>query len=248
MSSNERIVIGLETQIPYHSRKVFLAFLRFLKDYQPTKLICIGDFLDAPAPARWNRGTAAEYAGNLQAECNVGKAMLAEIRAVYDGPFGYHTSANHEARIDNYARTKAPAFADLEALRVKNLLDLDAFEIEELPTINHLTPDTVTTHGDTGSLSRYGGGTAIGIARRLGKNVICGHTHRHGIVHERFGSRQVFGMECGHMMDVKKATYIRDGHPNWSPGWGVLEIRDSGIQPITVTCSRNGNASLYIKP
>jgi UDP-2,3-diacylglucosamine pyrophosphatase LpxH len=36
-------------------------------------------------------------------------------------------------------------------------------------------------HGDEGRLYNHAGQTALGLATRTGKNVVCGHTHRQGI-------------------------------------------------------------------
>jgi hypothetical protein len=66
----------------------------------------------------------------------------------------------------------------------------------------------------------------------------------HGIIHERFGSRSIFGVETGHMMDIKKASSIYDGASNWSAGWGVLENQDGNVEPISVTISKSGEVTL----
>lgn len=239
------VVIGGECQIPYHNRAIWKSFLEFIRTYSPDQVILIGDFLDCPAPARWNRGTAAEYAGKLQAELDLAKRMLQELRSVYGGYLGMHIG-NHEARINTYARTKAPALSDLKCLEVSNLLDFEGFEIEQRKPIHNLSgsPGWVTTHGDLGSLSRHSGGTALALGRRLGRSVFCGHTHRLGIVNESYGlgaTSTVVGVESGHMMDVRKAEYIRHGSPNWQGGWAVAEVSNRRTWPALVYCAQNGN-------
>lgn len=239
------IVVGLECQVPFHSPQMFKAFLRFISEHQPDDVIIIGDFIDCPAPARWNRGTAAEYAGDLQGELNVARGMLTRLREAHSGYIGYHIG-NHESRINVYARTKAPAFADLDCLEVSSLLDFKGFDIEQRQPIHSLGPKTgwVSSHGDLGSLSKYSGGTAMALSRRLGKSVVCGHTHRLGILNESFGVRAgstLTGMESGHMMDVGKADYIKHGSPNWQAGWAILEVADSGrVWPGIVGVSPGG--------
>lgn len=239
---SERVMVGLELQLPYHNQRIWNAFLGFVSDWKPTRIVGIGDHLDCPAPARWNRGTAAEYAGNLQRECDQMKGKFGEIRSVFDGVFDIHRG-NHEARIDAYARTKAPAFAGLEALQVRSLLEYKKFEITELPPIAKLAPGWITTHGDIGVLSKYSGGTAISLARRLGVSVVCGHTHRLGHLQESsgIGARTVLhGVETGHMMDIKKAAYIKSGAPNWQGGWAAFEINGHRVHPILVNASPTG--------
>lgn len=228
------VIIGGEFQIPYHDKRVVRAFIQFIKDYEPAEVVLIGDFMDCPAPARWNRGTAEEYAGTLQQQMNIGKRILGEIREVFGGKLGFHIG-NHERRIDVYARTKAPAFSSLEALQVSSLLNFSGLGITQLPDFYQVAPGVLTTHGDLGTLSKYGGGTAVAAARNQGMSVVCGHTHRHGIIYERFGRKTIFGMETGHGMSVAKAGYIKHGNPNWSAGWGLLEYGPGGVAPEVVT-------------
>lgn len=243
--SRQRVVVGLELQVPYHNMKAFRAFIQFCKDFQPTRVVGIGDHLDCPAPSRWNRGTAAEYATNLQKEIDTLNGMLWELRDDYDGPLELHTG-NHEKRIDVYTSTKAPAFSDLRCLSLPELLDYRSLGIADLPTVAKLAPGWVSTHGDIGTLSKYGGGTAISLARRFGESVVCGHTHRLGHIQESVGrgARQILhGVETGHMMDVGKASYITTGAPNWQSGWAALEIDGDRVHVHLVGCSPSGKVT-----
>lgn len=245
--SEQRVIVGLELQVPFHSEPIWKSFLHFVDQFQPTRIVGIGDHLDCPAPARWNRGTAAEYAGDLQGECNLMKKKFGEIRDIFDGTFDVH-KGNHEHRIDSYAANKAPAFAGLEALQVGNLLDYHTFGITELPVVAPLAPGWVTTHGDIGVISKYSGGTAVALARRLGTSVVCGHTHRLGHLQESTGAganRVLHGVETGHMMNVSKALYIKHGAPNWQGGWAAFIINGRTVHPILVNASQSGKLSYY---
>lgn len=244
---SRRIVLGLEAQIPFHSRAIFKSFIEFVRSYGPTELIGMGDYLDCPAPARWNRGTASEYGGNLQREITTGVDLLWKIRDAYDGPFSVH-KGNHEERIDTYARTKAPAFADLECLTVSNLLQYDNLEIRERAPIESLAPGTgwVTSHGHLGSLSRISGGTAMALSRRIGKSTIVGHTHRLGHINSTVGTKVTSGVETGHMMDVKRAAYIKHGAPDWQAGWVAIEITPQRNVSVTlVPVSQSGVVTFH---
>lgn len=240
-----KVVVGLETQVPYENPKVFTAFCSFLSEFEPDRVVGIGDHLDCPAPARWNRGTAAEYATSLQKEIDTLKNMFSCIRFYYDGPLELH-SGNHEERIEIYTRTKAPAFADLDCLSVPELLDYRGYGITALPRVATVAPGWVTTHGDIGGSSKYSGGVAIGLARKLGKSVVCGHTHKLGHIQESNGyaaSKTLHGVETGHMMDVKKAAYIKDGAPNWQSGWVALEIKGAQVHVHLVGCTATGKVT-----
>lgn len=241
-TATARVVVGLETQVPFENPAAFRSYLQFIQDFNPTRVVGIGDHLDCPAPARWNRGTAEEYATTLQQEIDTMKSMFQSIRNVYDGPFDLHRG-NHEKRIEIYTRTKAPAFAGLVCLSLPELLDYRGYQLGDLPDIAKLAPGWVTTHGDLGGTSKFSGGVAVGLARRLGRSVVCGHTHKLGHIQEStgVGARSILhGVETGHMMDVKKASYIGHGSPNWQSGWAALEIKGSRVHVHLVGCSPRG--------
>jgi predicted phosphodiesterase len=61
----KRIVVLSDMQIPLHNRKAIDTVIKFVKDYKPDELFCVGDEADCLAPARWSKGYAAEYS-NLQ--------------------------------------------------------------------------------------------------------------------------------------------------------------------------------------
>ena len=236
--------MGLETQVPYHNKRIWESFCDFVVDYGPHEIIGIGDHLDCPAPSRWNRGTAEEYAGNLQQEIDIMKGLFTDVRNLFGGPFSIH-EGNHEARINSYARTKAPAFADLNCLEVPSLLDYKGFDIRERNPIEELAKGSgwLTTHGDCGGSSLYSGGTALGLARRWSRSVVCGHTHRLGILNESHGvgaNKILTGAESGHMMDVKKASYIKNEAPNWQSGWLAIEVKGAKVHVSTVNVAQNG--------
>ncbi len=224
-----RILVGGELQIPYHSSKIFNTWLDFICDFNPDRIVIIGDFLDCPAPARWNRGTADEFRGNLQKEANIGQELLWQTRACAGDAcqIDFHIG-NHEKRIQTYVRTKAPAFAGLDGLKISSLLGFQKLGVNQLPEFSRLASGWETTHGDAQkTISNIGGNTALALARRRRRSIIMGHTHRLGMISESSGpaARYVLtGIETGHMMDVSKAGYISSGSPNWQSGFAAFEI------------------------
>ena len=62
--------------------------------------------------------------------------------------------------------------------------------------------------GDEGNMSQHAGITALNLAKKWGKSVLCGHTHRLGMsaYAEGVGGhyRALYGIEVGNLMDRKK--------------------------------------------
>jgi len=72
------------------------------------------------------------------------------------------------------------------------------------------------------------GGNAIQISRRLGMNVIMGHTHQHIIGSTTTLKDSIYGMECGALMDgdSKGARYASRNPVGFAQGFGVI---DNGV-------------------
>lgn len=232
----ERLTLILpDSQFGAEDRKLHRLFAdEIIPSMRPAFLVHVGDLMDCKAPARWSRGTAAEFEGTLQVEVDRTRAWLESVRKNYDGPFTIK-EGNHCARIETYLRTQAPALGSLRALRIEELLGLRDLEIRFERQPFKVAPGWVVAHGHEGTLSKLAGQTALGLARKFGASVVCGHTHRLGLTHETSGYNgklnSLWGMEVGHAMDVRKADYLAGGSASWQQGFGLLEQVGSRVWP-----------------
>lgn len=199
----------------------------------------MGDELDAPEPSRWNKGYAEEYEETLQDSIDMTFEIMSDFRAALgrSKPFIIQRS-NHTDRIEKYIRKYAPAFAPLRNLRIENLLGYSSLNITYLHKMKELLPGWVMAHGDEGRLSSVPGSTAMKLATRLNRSVVCGHTHRLGLQHDTSGlygkNRTIFGLEVGHLMDIKQASYLMSGVANWQQGIGILMEKNRKVVPYAV--------------
>lgn len=226
--TNALTVILSDSQFGSEDRKLHRNLVTMVADMQPDALVHIGDLLDCKAPARWSKGTADEFALTLQKEIDRAHAWLSDLRRVYDGPF-HIRAGNHDERIETYLRTKAPALQSLRALDIVSLLGLRDLGIqwEPRPFALRTAPGWVFAHGHEGRASLIPGGTALALAKQFGKSVVCGHTHKLGLAHDtrgyNGGQDTLWGMEIGHAMDIRQASYLTSGSANWQQGFGTLE-------------------------
>lgn len=239
MSRTKKVVILSDLQIPYHSPLAVKTALDFVRQEKPDELWCVGDELDAPEPSRWNKNMAGEYAETLQDSIDQTYNIMLDFRLALGRrkPFIIQRS-NHTDRIQTYIRKYAPAFASLESLKVEELLGYYSLNITYLHKMRELMPGWVMAHGDEASLNRVPGSTAMNLARKLGKSVVCGHTHKMGLQHETTGlngkTKTLFGLEVGHLMDLKKASYLTSGIANWQQGIGMLIQKDRTVVPYAI--------------
>lgn len=240
-------VVISDTQIPYEDRKALNAVIRFIGEFQPDEVVQIGDLMDYPQPSRWNKDTRGEFEGSVYEDSDYAKRRFLEpLRAVYDGPVGV-LEGNHDERPRVYLEKYAPALAGSRAFHFDQLLDFDGFGIDVLPEFYEFAPGWMMTHGHRGGirLSPIAGNTALNAAKRFGRSVIMGHTHRAGKGHHTlgYGGRvlsQVTGVEVGNLMDMRRATYLRGGTANWQQGFGIVRVDSKHVQADVIEI-RNGS-------
>src|SRR5690606_22416886 len=132
--------------------------------------------------------------------------FLKPLRPVYDGPIGIH-EGNHDERTHVYMEKYAPALARTDMLDFDQLLGCERLRIDRLPEFYDVAQGRVTTHGHRGGirLNQNAGMTALNGAKRVGKSVVMGHTHRQGICSYTTGlggkAQTITGVEVGNLMD-----------------------------------------------
>ena len=235
-----RWLVVPDMQVPDEDRKAVESVTRFIEDYQPDGLLCVGDELDSPEPSRWNKGYAGEFAGTLQRSIDRCHDVLAGFASALgpDKPFHLMRS-NHGDRIRTYIDRYAPALGSLRALDYATLLGLGDLGITYHSKPFEFAPGWMLAHGDEGSLIQTSGGTALGLAKKWGRSVVAGHTHKAAIQHHHLtvngkATSLLFGMEVGHLMDVRKADYLKAGSSNWQAAIGLIEVDGRTVHPTLI--------------
>ena len=239
-------VILSDLQVPYHDKRAVANVLAFVKAFRPDELLCVGDEIDSPQPSRWNKGMAGEYAPTLKRDIDLTREIMGAFRAALpkSAPFTVHRS-NHGDRVETYVRRYAPALASLPELRIDQLLGYEQLGITYRRQPGEVAPGWLMMHGDESSLIRSPGGTALGLARKTGKSVVCGHTHRLGIQPETVGvngkTQTIIGFEVGNLMDMRQAGSLGYGAGNWQSGFGLLYVDGRTVTPVAVPVHRDGS-------
>lgn len=236
----KRIVVLPDIQAPSEDRAAVANVARFVHEWEPDAVFCVGDEADSPEPSRWARGTAEEYAGTLQAGFDRVREVMGTFRvaAGWDVPFTVMRS-NHSDRLRTYIKRYGPALTSLRDLRIEHQLGYEELNIEYKDRMWEFHPGWLLAHGDEGNLVQTAGGTALSLARKTGKSILAGHTHRLGMQHEMSGfngkmTRNLWGIEVGHLMDMRKASYLKTGAANWQQGFVTLTINKSVVHPTIV--------------
>jgi len=242
----QRIVVIPDMQIPFHSKRHLDSLLNYVEYVKPD-LACVGDEVDVPQASRWTKGTAKEFEGTLQRDLNTARQVLKDFRQAQGKKKTFWLQrSNHTQRLEDYIRKFAPAFSVIDVLRIEKLLGLDELGITYNRHLTEIAPNVLLAHGDEGRMFKDSGRTALDLAKRTGKNVICGHSHRQGIASEStgFGGRQsvLWGMEVGNIMNLKSsgAGYLKEKIANWQTGFGILYIENGIVKPEVVPMDSKG--------
>ena len=227
-------VLGVsDIQAPLNCAKATALVTNVIAELQPPTIAVVGDEADNTQISRWVQGGRESFAGNLQAGLDKAYQVMLDFRQAAPNARIIVQRSNHTTdRIKAYLDRNAPGLATLRELDWFNLMRYGELDIELSMQPTPIAKGWVMMHGDEGGTSRQAGGTALGLARKVGKSVMCGHTHKAGLVHDHDShsgriTRHLFGMEIGHLMSMRKADvanggYLKAGSANWQQGIGLL--------------------------
>lgn len=235
-----KTIVGIpDLQVPYHHKRAVSALQGFIKDYRPDEVICVGDEIDFPMISRWHKGLKLEYEGQVHKHRDIA------VRIVEDLQIKHVMRSNHGDRLQNYLTTYAPAFADDPDFKYERYMRYDDLGITFHRSLWEFAPGWLLAHGDEAGLSSEPGKTALGLVRRTGKSIFCGHTHRAGVqplteaYAGKFG-RTLFGVEGGCLMDRAK-THLLYGGANWQLGFAVFYVDGNRVSPHLVFMNNDGS-------
>ncbi len=206
----------------------------------------VGDLIDFTSLGRWVKNKRGEYDTDLKKHIEATKRNLEKLR------IDVWKRGNHDERLDKYVEGSAPALSplvwDKGALSMEAVFDLDNLGVRYERGIYEFAPGWACAHGDEGPSSSIAGQTALKLAERIGKSIVCGHTHRAGLIPktESFNGRPertLYGLEVGNFMNMAEASYLKGQYANWQSAFGVVDVSNSRVQPHLIFVSQTGSFS-----
>ena len=226
-------------QVPYHDERAVRNVASFIRRFKPDQVITIGDEIDLPQISRWTEGTPGWF------EQSLGSDRDATVEILWDLQVTDMIRSNHTDRLYNVIMKKIPAFLALPELKFEKFMKLDELGIKFHRKPLEFAPHWIAIHGDEGSVKPTPGLTALDAARKHGKSVVCGHTHRAGqsAFTEASGGvlgRILRGVEVGNLMDFKKAGYMK-GTGNWQQAFAVFYVDKKTVTNTIVHIEKDGS-------
>jgi len=155
--------------------------------------------------------------------------------------------SNHGARVYKSLSRRLPAFMNLPENQYHRWMGYDKAGIKYHPSGLDFAPGWTAIHGDSVPLSTTPGQTALNGAKRLGKSVVCGHTHRLGQTalteaHRGKYGRILWGVEVGNLVDLSsKGMGYTKGYANWQMGIVVGTLKDRRFVPELIPIEPDGS-------
>jgi predicted phosphodiesterase len=234
----KRILVIPDLQIPLHDEHVVRNVIKFAKSFKADQTVTLGDEMDMTELGRWSEGKAEWFAQTLDDNRNMTVEILWELGCTDV------IRSNHTDRLYNQISSKIPALGSLPELRFEKFLKFDELGIKFHRDEMAIAPSWIAVHGDHTPIKPQGGLSALEGARRRGKNVISGHTHRSGrsSFTEASGGRVgrvLQGVEAGHLMDTRKASYTH-GVMNWQQSFAIMYVQDKNVQVDLIHIEKDG--------
>ena len=241
----KKIVILSDLQVPFEDVHVVQNIARFLKTFKPDQTVTIGDEIDFQTISKWSEGTPLAYEQTLADDRDRCVDLLWEL-GVTDC-----IRSNHTDRMYHTIMKKVPSFLSLPELRFEKFMKFDELGIKFWKGDMPIAPNWIAVHGDHTPIKPQGGLSALEGARRRGKNVISGHTHRAGrsSFTEASGGRTgriLHGVEVGHLMDTTKASYTK-GVFNWQQAFAIMYVHNKNVQVDLIYIEKDGTFTVQGK-
>ena len=213
-------------QVPFQFDEAIVNLKKLVNTFKFDLVLNVGDELDLNTISKYSQGKAESFQQTLNADRDLCKDIL------YDLKTDVVSRSNHGDRLFS-AVSQIPGLMALPELQYEKFMGYEDLGIYfakkpyEIPGT-----EFVLCHGDEGNLSRVGGSSALNIAKRWGRSVIAGHSHRMGYTchSEAFNGRLqrvLVGIEVGHTCNISKMRYLAKGgyYANWQAGAVIMTIK-----------------------
>jgi hypothetical protein len=225
-SFNARYLICSDLQVPFQFDEAIVNLKKLVNTFKFDLVLNVGDELDLNTISKYSQGKAESFQQTLNADRDLCKDILYDLRT------DVVSRSNHGDRLFS-AVSQIPGLMALPELQYEKFMGYEDLGIYfakkpyEIPGT-----EFVLCHGDEGNLSRVGGSSALNIAKRWGRSVIAGHSHRMGYTchSEAFNGRLqrvLVGIEVGHTCNISKMRYLAKGgyYANWQAGAVIMTIK-----------------------
>ena len=246
MTTRTALIIP-DLQVPLHDSEYVNKLIDVAEYVSPDILLFIGDLTDSTEVGRWVKGRPGEFTGNLQDAFDQTKSIVQRFRAAVGEDCEMLLQwSNHDERLREYVDKYAPALSSLRSLDLDEAIGLRDSSVRIVRGVHEFLYGVVSLHGHERAYTSIPGRWGLLRVIEHGKHVVYGHTHTPGLFVTSQGAkddrRNLWAMNVGHGMDMKKAEYLQDGYATWAQGFGVI-THDGEVAMPELVVAMNGKFS-----
>ncbi len=238
---NAKYLVISDLQVPFQFNEAIRNLKKLVNTFKFDLVLNTGDEMDFNTISRFSEGRAESFMQTLDDDRITCQNIL------YDLKTDVVSRSNHSDRLYKSLQ-RIPGLMGLPELQYAKFMAFDDLGIHYAKQ-PFAIPGTgfVLCHGDEGTISRAGGGTALNIAKRWGRSTITGHTHRMGYQchSEAFNGRLervLVAVECGHTCDMKKMAYLGiKGYANWQAGAVIIHVKRGNVSVEMIPFNADGS-------
>jgi predicted phosphodiesterase len=236
---NRRYLVVPDLQIPLHNVAAVKSLIKMAKHEKFDFVLNCGDEMDMGSQSRWAKGTKLEFAETLDEERSLAQDIL------YDLGTTDIIRSNHTDRLYTTLLKGAPSLIGLPELAYDKFMDFASLGIKYHRKAYEFERGFHLAHGDEGNMSKHAGITAINLSKKWQSSVVCGHSHRQGAVRHTTGLNgrysTIWGIEAGHLMDMRQAGYLKYNSADWNMGFVVMSFGKKGHQVELIPVNQDGS-------
>lgn len=217
-----RYLILSDVHIPYHDEESLSTALQWGLDNNIDTIILNGDIMDCYPVSSFTKDIAMP---TLREEIEMTVNFFAYLRELFPTQPIFYKLGNHEERIKNYILKSAREFADVDNLKIENLLHLDEFkialvhrEIIKLGKLNIL-------HGHEMGESVFSPvNPARGMFLKAKSNMLFGHNHQVSHHSENNINGENTGVWSTGCLCTLSPDYRPFAYTKWSHGFACVDV------------------------
>ena len=244
---------------PHHDERLHRAVVAWLAEYQPERIILLGDLLDYDSVSRHKPNP--EFSATLQDTINAGHQLLCDYRTAAPGAKIEALDGNHEDRLRNAILQQVPALHGLKPANSPDLPELmstrSLLRLDELGVTFHRSPygayDSAQIEITSNLAARHGwiakkgsGASALATIDHLRYSVVVGHTHRQSLVYHTAHSitgkpQRLLGCEAGTLAKIEGGLGYANA-PDWQQGWATATVHGDDSFSVDLAVYAGGRA------
>lgn len=219
-----RYLILSDIHIPYHDEESLSTALQWGLDNNIDTIILNGDIMDCYPVSSFIKDVAMP---TLREEIEMTITFFAYLRELFPTQAIFYKLGNHEERIKNYILRSAREFADVDNLKIENLLHLDEYkialvnrEIIKLGKLNIL-------HGHEMGESVFSPvNPARGMFLKAKSNMLFGHNHQVSHHSENNINGENTGVWSTGCLCTLSPDYRPFAYTKWSHGFACVDVNE----------------------